>query len=65
MSPRYNYLCRECSHSMEESRSIDERSIKKLCPSCVEGLLELQPSAPGIAFKGMGWTGKSGGGRSK
>jgi putative FmdB family regulatory protein len=65
--PNYHYVCNnnECAHVLEQQRSVDDRRAHTLCPSCLEGLMELQPAAPGFSLSGRGWTGKSGKGRVK
>lgn len=64
--PRYLYVCTHCPTSTELVRAIADRHQKEACPvlGC-SGVLELAPSALGIAFKGSGFTPKSGKGRTK
>jgi putative FmdB family regulatory protein len=61
--PLYRYVCGFCEKMVEKSRSVAQRHELTVCPSCAYEM-ELKPAAPGIAFKGGGWTSK-GPGRTK
>lgn len=56
--PRYDYLCSECGAAFEMNKSIDERHCAR-CPKCDGFAVKVWAgTAPGIAFKGKGWTKK-------
>lgn len=63
MSPFYSYLCPECAHTFDASAPVRDRH-RIPCEKCFQ-LARLVPAAPGIAFRGSGFTPKSGRGRTK
>ena len=54
--PNYDYICQGCGESLTRNVPLAERD-KVFCMKCQKPMLR-QLSAPGIAFKGTGWTPK-------
>jgi putative FmdB family regulatory protein len=54
--PLYDYTCPN-GHTFEAVFRISEDSSTAKCPECGEAA-EKQAAAPGIKFKGKGWTPK-------
>ena len=56
----YDYECKnsDCNHKFEIKQSIHDEKITK-CPKCKkETCKKVILSAPGVSFKGQGWTPK-------
>lgn len=65
--PTYTYQCDQCGRQLEEVRTVAKRNDLWHCGGpCELGVLRRvqETKAPGAAFKGTGWTPKSGGGRT-
>jgi putative FmdB family regulatory protein len=60
--PRYDTRCTNCGR--EEELIVPMTAMLPACERCT-GILEKVPATTAIAFKGRGWTGKSGAGRSE
>lgn len=56
--PRYEYFCSFCRHSTERQKPVAQRDTAEVCPECGQLMARLITSAPGIAFRGSGWTQK-------
>ena len=53
--PRYDYECGGCLYEFEAFARYEGRD-SVLCPRCRITAKRVWRTAPGIAFKGMGWT---------
>lgn len=52
--PIYEYLCKNCSHSLELIQKVSDKA-ETFCPNCqTDGLTKLV-SAPQFKLKGTGW----------
>ena len=54
--PTYQYECRECECSWDETYSIHTIDIWRPCPNCQGGDTYRCISAPAVHFKGPGWS---------
>jgi putative FmdB family regulatory protein len=53
--PTYDYKCKKCGHTYEESQSMSSKKLV-ICPSCGKpGLVRLMSSGTGLVFKGSGF----------
>jgi len=53
--PTYEYLCRNCGHTLEEFQSITEDPLVR-CPKCgKETLARVMGTGGGVIFKGSGF----------
>ena len=55
--PRYDFTCQGCGEHIELQLPVGERDSLVVCKKCNCPMLR-QPSAPGMVFKGVGWTPK-------
>lgn len=58
--PRYEYVCitPNCNHVVEVLSSVADKPKQMTCDKCGAVMAQFWSSAPGIAFKGSGWTPK-------
>lgn len=54
--PAYEWICRGCGTYLTAKCSYEERDNCRPCDLCGEPLTRVWLTAPGIAFKGAGWT---------
>jgi putative FmdB family regulatory protein len=53
--PTYEYLCRNCGHTLEELQSMSEPPLTR-CPRCEqETLVRVMGTGGGLIFKGSGF----------
>ena len=52
--PTYQYICKNCSHELEELQSMSEPPLVR-CPNCGQDTLaRIMSSGSGLIFKGSG-----------
>jgi len=54
--PYYDFLCRHCQKSFERRVDYELRDLAVPCPVCPGVARRVWLTAPGIAFKGPGWS---------
>ena len=53
--PTYEYVCRNCGHTLEELQSMSEDPLVR-CPSCgKDALARVMGSGSGLIFRGSGF----------
>ena len=55
--PTYDFKCEGEGHVHEIHRRMDDRGVPVKCPTCGKRMKRIFGKAPGIAFRGDGWTG--------
>jgi len=53
--PTYEYLCKNCGHTLEELQSMSEKPLVR-CPKCgTDSLARVMGGGGGLIFKGSGF----------
>jgi len=55
--PTYDFKCDNCSNVEEVRRRFEDRATPAKCSQCGSPMKRLFGKAPGIQFRGEGWTG--------
>lgn len=55
--PAYDYICYPCNRKVEVVKSMRDYGEPVYCQQCGERLTRFWGKAPGITYRGEGWTG--------